>query len=146
MKKIASVFFGSVVILASCGGGNKSETRLKGPPVLSPELLAETKTRIDFVRHVKPILEHRCVWCHNGKDKKMPYVMTNRSEAFAGGRIVPGRPDESLLFRAMSAEHEAITMPAVGFKVPKEEVEVVRKWIEIGATWPAGKAGELRGK
>lgn len=145
MKVIVSVFLGVTLLLASCGG-IESETRLDGTPVLSPEIQGETVTRIDFGRHVKPILEQRCVWCHNGKDKEMPYSLVNRDEAFANQRIVPGKPSKSLFYLAASGQHPTLKMPAVGIKIAPSDLVVLRRWIESGAVWPAGPIGELKGR
>lgn len=146
MKAIVSVFLGGSLLLASCGKWGESETRLEGKPVLSTRLQVETKTQIDFARHVKPILEQRCVWCHDGSDKSMPYALTNRAEAFKGKRIVPGSPDRSLFYLAASGEHPGLKMPAVGVKIAPGDLAVLKRWIVSGAVWPEGAAGELKGK
>lgn len=45
-----------------------AETRPEGDPELSADELREAKTSVDFVKHVKPILESRCLYCHDGKE------------------------------------------------------------------------------
>lgn len=146
MKAISSAFLASCLLFTSCGKSGESETRLDGKPVLSPLVQAETKSRIDFARHVKPILEERCAWCHDGSDKKMPYILTNREEAFKNKRIIPGKPDQSLLFIAASGQHPTLKMPAVGVKIAPSDLKVLERWIASGAVWPQGKAGQLKGR
>ncbi|GHC43380.1 c-type cytochrome domain-containing protein [Roseibacillus persicicus] len=146
MKAITSVFLASALLLASCGKDGDSETQLDGKPVLSARVQAETRSRIEFARHVKPILEERCVWCHDGSDKKMPYKLTNREEAFKNKRIVPGKPNQSLFYLAASGQHPTLKMPAVGIKIAPSDLEVLERWISAGAVWPEGAAGQLKGR
>ncbi|MBK1834880.1 c-type cytochrome domain-containing protein [Roseibacillus ishigakijimensis] len=146
MRATTSILMAGGLLLASCGPNDDSESKLKSRPVLSPRLQAETQSYLDFARHVKPILEERCVWCHDGSDKKMPYSLVNREKAFAGKRIVPGQPEKSLLYLAASGEHPTLQMPAVGVQVAATDLEVLRRWIATGAVWPMGSAGELRGR
>lgn len=146
MKAITSVFLASGLLLVSCGKWGESETQLDGKPVLSARMQAETKTRIEFARHVKPILEERCVWCHDGSDKKMPYALTSREEAFKNKRIVPGKPDLSLFYLAASGQHPNLKMPAVGVKIAPGDLEVLERWIAAGAVWPEGEAGQLKAR
>ncbi|MGJ8725231.1 MAG: c-type cytochrome domain-containing protein [Roseibacillus sp.] len=146
MKAISSVFLASSLLLVSCSKWSESETRIDDKPVLSALVQAETKSRIDFARHVKPILEERCVWCHDGKDKKMPYALTNREEAFKNKRIVPGKPDESLFFIAAAGKHPTLKMPSVGMKVAPSDLKVLERWIVSGAVWPQGEVGQLKGR
>lgn len=145
MKAIVSVFLGVILLLASCGGID-SEARLAGTPVLSPEIQGETRTRIDFARHVKPILEQRCVWCHSGKDKDLAYSLANRDAAFQNQRVVPGKASKSLLYLAASGQHPALKTPNASVTVAPSDQIVLRRWIESGAVWPAGPTGELKGR
>ena len=71
-----------------------AETRPEGDPELSADELREAKTSVDFVKHVKPILESRCLYCHDGKGMPGKFEMTSGKTALASGpsgsRIVPG--------------------------------------------------------
>jgi len=54
-----------------------------------------------------------------------------------GGRgpaIVPGKPDESLLYKAVTRSGE-LKMPPGG-PISEKEVALLRQWIEAGAHWP----------
>jgi hypothetical protein len=146
MKAFSSAFFATSLLLTSCGKWGDSETRISGKPVLSPLVQAETKSQIDFARHVKPILEERCVWCHDGSDKTISYALTNKEEAFKNKRIVPGKPGKSLLFVAASGQHPALKMPSVGIKIAASDLKVLERWIVSGAVWPEGEAGQLKAR
>ena len=50
----------------------------------------------DFIRDVKPILEHNCVSCHRADNAKGKIRLDTKEAAFSGdGVIVPGKPDDS---------------------------------------------------
>ena len=145
MQAISSAFLASsLLFLASCGKSRNSETRIADKPVLSSLVQAETKSQIDFARHVKPILKKRCAWCHDGSDESIPYALTNREEAFKNKRIVPGKPEQSLLFIAAGGEHPPLKKTTVGIKIAPSDLKVIERWIVSGAVWPAGEAGQLK--
>ena len=125
-----------------------AETRPEGDPVLSAAELREAKTSVDFVKHVKPILETRCLYCHDGKEMPGKFDMTSGAKALAAGlsgpRIVPGNADASLMIAFVRKGNHGMSMPAVGMQVAKEEVEVLKAWINAGAKWPEGEAGRLQ--
>src|SRR6266540_2938506 len=60
-----------------------------------------------FERKVRPLLSQHCYQCHSTKAKKQRggLLLDTRSTALAGGDsgpvLVPGRPDDSLLIRAV---------------------------------------------
>ena len=140
---------GVLVMVAGCAGVDKeSETRPMGRPVLSEAEMREARAEVRFDRHVKPILEKRCLDCHRGQDPSAGFSLENRQSAMQPGprgpRIVPGDPDRSLLITVVSTGNHGLSMPAVGMQVPDEDVEVLRLWIQEGAKWPPGPAGTLR--
>lgn len=104
---------------------------------------------IDFVSDVRPVLEKHCIRCHNDEQLLGGLNLMNRAAMSRGSKngpvLVPGHPDESLLFNATSLEHgkNAKAMPATGPVLTPEEKEVIRIWIETGADWPEGDAGML---
>lgn len=139
--------------LAGCSGVEKppvAETRPVGEPVLSDKQLREAKVAVSFTDHVKPILEERCLYCHNGRELPGKLDLRTRASAMAPGpfgpRILPGKGEESLLISFISTGNHAMSMPAVGTRVAPEEVEVLTRWIDQGATWPEGTAGTLTGR
>ncbi len=92
---------------------------------------------------VKAILSAKCLACHgtDPKELKGDYDLRTREAAIKGGEtgeaaIVPGNPDGSPLYRAVTWEDGAFQMP------PKEndrltaaQVALIRRWIEAGAKW-----------
>ena len=49
---------------------------------------------------------------------------------------MPGKPDESLLIQAVAHTHDEIKMPPKG-KLPEPASRRCRRWVEMGAPWPA---------
>lgn len=138
-----------LALAGGCSGVSEGpETRPMGRPVLSAAELEKTKTEVRFVKHVKPILEARCVHCHSGEKPGADFSLESRRGALSSGprgpRILPGDPDHSLLIVVVGTGNHGLTMPAVGMRMPEEEIEVLRRWISQGAAWPDGAAGHLR--
>jgi hypothetical protein len=103
---------------------------------------------VEFRAHVAPILENRCLPCHDGTAMPGLYDLSRRSTAFAvgpaGPRIVPGAPEKSLVFLNPGGTHEKLqAMPPVGNRLTKAELSILHRWINQGAAWPAGQAGVL---
>ena len=54
---------------------------------------------IDFVRDVKPILEHNCVSCHRADKAEGDIRFDDKESAFsAEDLIVPGKPEDSSIY------------------------------------------------
>ena len=93
-----------------------------------------TQAISEFARDVKPLFARRCTRCH-GDDEDLQGGLDLRGlcTIFVGGRsgpaVVPGEPDESLLFQ-MIANGD---MPAEGDGLSTRERERVRRWIASGA-------------
>jgi Protein of unknown function (DUF1553)/Protein of unknown function (DUF1549)/Planctomycete cytochrome C len=96
---------------------------------------------IDFFREIKPILELNCYRCHQGEKVKGGLRLDQREEARRGGKndgpaVVPGQPAASALFRRITSAEAEDVMPAKGERLSRGEIELIRRWIEEGATWP----------
>ena len=136
----ALLLLGGGLLLTGCQSLDRGpETREVGESVLDA---AETRTAlrgtVDFERHVRPILEVRCLHCHDGKEMPGKYNLSTRFEAFKDGRIVPGNAAQSLVIITLTTGNHALSMPAVGAAPAREDVEVLRRWIHQGASWPEG--------
>jgi hypothetical protein len=103
-------------------------------PSLSLPLLA----KVDFIREVKPILELRCVRCHDS-ETAMKHLRLDRKDR-AMLVIVPKKPEDSRLFLAARSGY----MPPGGPHLSATDLEILRKWIAEGARWP--KNVELVGR
>ena len=138
------------VFLASCTSTPNPETKPLGENVLSKDAIHAAKTSpVNFVAHVKPVLEAKCVMCHNRKALPGHMSLESRTQALRSGTlgtfIVPGHPESSLLIVNVKSAHQNISvMPAVGERLTKDEYAILTKWVQEGAHWPAGATGTLQ--
>lgn len=102
-----------------------------------PSIAAQHGDARFFDERVAPILEKRCLGCHNEELKNGGLSFLDRDSLLRGGTrgpaIVPGRPDQSLLVAALRHEGE-LQMPP-GPKLPPKEIAVLTDWIRRGAIW-----------
>ena len=99
---------------------------------------------VDFQRDVRPILTDNCFQCH-GPDEGSRWAglrLDTQDGAFGerpdGQTIVPGEPEKSLLYQRIAHEDEAYRMPPMDLSnktLSPEQIEVLRRWIEEGASW-----------
>ncbi len=110
--------------------------------LLSADPLADRAFRDD----VLPVLERRCVSCHNDDAKKGGLSLQSAAGLKTGGdsgpAIVPGKPAESPLLQAITGDKPE--MPKVGPALTAKEVAAIRAWIDRGGDWPEGLLLEER--
>jgi formylglycine-generating enzyme required for sulfatase activity len=106
-------------------------------------LTLQVQPRIDFVKHIQPILEVNCVSCHSGEDPEAGYDISTQTLAFAGGdqgeAILPFQALESLTYTLTTLDKddgELMPPSDKGGPLKAEEIEQLRLWIEQGAIWP----------
>lgn len=127
-----------IACVALLGAAGSAQAKLT--PEQIAKLPAATKTKVDFARDVKPILDAACVKCHGkGKDKG-GFSLETRAVFFKGGDsgapLVAGKSAESLLIELVSGLNPDNVMPQKGSKLKPAEVALLRAWIDQGATWP----------
>ena len=93
---------------------------------------------INFTDHIRPIMERACWNCHGEAAQLSDLDLSSRDGALEGGTkgpaIVPGRAEDSLLFR-MVAGLDQPSMPMTGDPLSDAELAAVRTWIDEGAHW-----------
>jgi formylglycine-generating enzyme required for sulfatase activity/mono/diheme cytochrome c family protein len=101
---------------------------------------------VDFNTQIKPILEFNCVRCHALTEREKPkggLRLDNKAGAFKGGDdgvvIVPGDPAKSPLYTStiLTPADEKV-MPPKGDLLTKAQTDLLKQWVEQGATWPEG--------
>ncbi len=92
----------------------------------------------DFVKDVAPILERRCLRCHQPGMAKGKVSLATAADLLEGDYVVPGKPEESGLIDLVLPEEAGAKprMPKEGKALPEAEVAVLRQWIADGAKWP----------
>lgn len=108
---------------------------------------------VDFERDVRPILAASCHGCHGPDKQKAGLRLDLRAAALAGAYggdvpvIVPGDAAASTLYgRVAGLLEDEDPMPPTGERLSADEVDVLRRWIDAGAPWPAdGDVSEAHG-
>jgi mono/diheme cytochrome c family protein len=111
-------------------------------------ILASDETAADeaeqlFAVQILPLLKTKCFGCHGDDsegDLKGELDVRSRTALLKGGEsgepsIVPGKPDKSLLFKAILWEDLEMP-PKENDRLTAAQVTSVRQWIVAGAPWP----------
>lgn len=108
-------------------------------------LAASSSARADdfFEQKVRPVLVQHCYRCHSSEaeqTKKLKGDLRVDSKAgllkggVSGRAIVPGKPTQSLLIKAIEFADD-LRMPPKG-KLIAGQIADLTKWVEQGAPWP----------
>src|SRR5262245_7303632 len=108
---------------------------------------APAEDRAFFEARVRPILVERCYHCHSARTgKRRGGLQLDGRAAFqkggdSGPAAVPGRPEQSLLVRAVRHAEGVAAMPPSG-ALPAREVAVLEEWVRRGAFYPDETVGQ----
>ncbi len=97
-----------------------------------------------FEKKVRPVLVKHCYKCHSADAKKLGggLPLDHREGLRQGGEtgpaIVVGKPDQSLLIKAIRYEDDSLKMPPKG-KLPAAAIADLEIWIKNGANDPRDK-------
>jgi hypothetical protein len=97
-----------------------------------------------FEQKIRPVLVKECYSCHatTAKKVKANLLLDTRAGTLKGGEsgpaLVPGKPGESLLLKALRYQGETKMPPSS--KLPDAVIADFTKWIEIGAPDPRDAA------
>jgi len=96
---------------------------------------------VNFSQEIKPLFEASCIKCHGRGRAKGEFRIDSRETMLKGGdsgpAIVAGRGAESLLVERVMGFDPDAAMPKKGTKLTREQVGVLRAWIDQGAKWDA---------
>jgi len=84
----------------------------------------------DFEKDVAPILEAKCLFCHDSDAKKGKFDLSSRSAAFSHGSI------GDLIDIVSGPEPQ---MPKKEAPLTDAQVNILSDWIAAGAPWPADR-------
>ncbi|HYE33055.1 MAG TPA: PSD1 and planctomycete cytochrome C domain-containing protein [Methylomirabilota bacterium] len=96
-----------------------------------------------FETRIRPVLVEQCYECHSatGKQKgdlRLDTVESTRKGGQTGPAVVPGKPDESLLLKAIRHQVPDMAMPPKKQKLPEQVIKDFEVWILAGAPDPRG--------
>jgi hypothetical protein len=97
-----------------------------------------------FEANIRPLLVERCYECHSSEkgQSKGGLTLDTRAGWMTGGdsgaAIVPGKPEESLLIKAVRYDDAALAMPPKkkGGKLPAADIAKLEQWVAMGAPDP----------
>lgn len=128
-----SILVVMVVIAVSCMNGQDQEASL--PKVVS------------YSYHIRPILSDKCFKCHgpDGQQRQAGLRLDIADSAYAPLKetkgafaIVPGKPEQSELYKRISSTDSSYMMPApeshLG-SLSEYEIKLFKKWIEQGGKY-----------
>lgn len=111
---------------------------------LAPDVRADEPTpgQIEFFENrIRPLFVERCRECHGEERAKGGLKLTSGDAFRRGGDsgvvVIAGKPDESLLIEAVGHTGD-IKMPPKQ-KLADAQIADLKRWVEIGAPWPADK-------
>ncbi len=122
MKKISGLMGLALLIIAGITGCDEPENQ-----------------EISYAHHVQPIFNTTCLDCHfqNGSANLdlTSYEALMSAKSNNGPVVVPGRPDESLLFEKISEPQPSLgeRMPLGRSPLPDSEINMIETWIYEGA-------------
>ena len=116
-----------IVLVALCG---------------SPIWAADSRETPELTKSVHKILAERCLECHGPKQREGGLLLTNREAALTetdSGElaIVPGEAAKGTLLARISSDDDDLRMPPDGHPLTREQVGLIKQWIDSGAAWPA---------
>ncbi|HKB36331.1 MAG TPA: c-type cytochrome domain-containing protein, partial [Gemmataceae bacterium] len=98
-----------------------------------------------FEKKVRPLLTENCLACHGPQKQRGGLRLDSRAGVMTGGdsgpAIVPGKPDESLLIKAVHYTGEPKMPPKT--KLKSAQIAALTEWVRQGAPWPDTK-GKVR--
>ncbi len=96
---------------------------------------------VDFRGEVWPVLESRCLDCHDRETLKggvglETHYHAHRPTDSGEPLFIPGKPEQSLLLHVVRESDPEERMPPKGDPLTEAEIDILRRWIETGADWP----------
>ncbi len=103
----------------------------------------EPEVKITYEDHVKPIFREHCMACHYSGDKSGGLALDTYGatlEGGGGGRVIDGgNLDGSRLWGIINHTAQPF-MPPDSDKIPQDQLELIRQWIDQGILENSGSA------
>lgn len=103
-------------------------------------VLYNTGHKIDFNAQVKPILNKKCISCHGGVKQQGGFSVLFREEALRKTKsgkygVIPGDASASEMIKRITADNAEERMPYKHAPLSKDEISILKDWINQGAEW-----------
>jgi hypothetical protein len=107
--------------------------------ILASSTRADESSEAFFETKIRPVLAISCLPCHGGKKTESGLKVDSRASLLRGGdrgpAIEAGKPDRSLLVRAIRHTDDELKMPPKR-RLPAEVTTDFAEWVAQGAQWP----------
>jgi len=116
---------------------------LLGQGVFATEGANDSQTTgVNFEQDIAPILEAKCLGCHNPNLQKGDFSMATLEDIQGASEeyLIPGNAEDSMLYWITLPldDEEVPEMPEEGDALTEEETKLLAAWINAGAEWPEG--------
>ena len=95
---------------------------------------------VNYLNEVKPVLKERCFSCHGAlkheSGLRLDTVSFMRNGGESGPAIQIGNSAASLLIERVTEPDQSLRMPPEGKPLTADQIQILRKWIDEGATAP----------
>jgi mono/diheme cytochrome c family protein len=103
---------------------------------------------VDFTTQIYPIFDKSCISCHGPEKQKGHLRLDSKAAAFKGGEdgvvLIAGDAAKSDLYRRIILpEGSDDVMPNKGDVLTKAQTDLIRDWINQGASWPETSATNI---
>src|SRR5262245_24315608 len=124
------VALGTVTSLALQAADDSPNSKTLPPPA---------EVEVEYAKHVKPLFAKYCFKCHGAEKRQSGLRLDVQADAVRGGDSGPafevGKSAESLLIKFVAGLDPELVMPPEGDKLSKDDVALLRAWIDQGAKW-----------
>ncbi|MEO2022974.1 MAG: c-type cytochrome domain-containing protein, partial [Pirellulaceae bacterium] len=101
---------------------------------------------VPYLTQVKPLLKKHCFACHGTLKQNSSLRLDAGHLILKGGEsgpaVVPGKPADSPLLQRILETDADLKMPQQGIFLKPVEIELIKTWIEQGASFPANDLPE----
>ena len=101
-------------------------------------LFVDTVDSVDFSRQIRPLLAENCFACHGPDENHQEADLRLDLEAAAKESVIsPGNAAQSELIARITSNDESVVMPPPesGKSLTSDQIDLLKRWIDEGATW-----------
>ncbi len=134
-------FYGETLLRSMIAGCIGAWIGLMTPNPLPADDGGASPAKVDFAREIRPILSRNCLSCHGAdaenRQANLRLDVRNQAVADRGGyhAITPGNSAQSRLVARISNSDMPMPPAATGKKLSSEEIELIKAWIDQGASY-----------
>ncbi len=133
----------AAIVLLGVTGLRAEDSPAPAPPA-TEQSRAAAASEPDFNTHIAPLFKKYCLGCHGADDAEHGLVLETHESLLKGGRggaaILPGKSDSSRLVLMLDGRARPAMPPERNEGPTKDEIALLKSWIDAGAKGPTGAA------